>query len=71
MPLLVGEQEAAILDSQSRIANWLYNKLLEIADTLRAVSSEPGQGGGQDALHRTRGLIHGYTCWGTMVFTVS
>ena len=35
MPLLVGEQEAAILDSESRIANWLYNMLLEIANTLR------------------------------------
>ncbi len=35
MPLLVGEQEAAILDSQSRIANWLYNKLLEFANALR------------------------------------
>jgi len=35
MPLLVGEQEAAILDSQSKIANWLYNKLLEQANALR------------------------------------
>ncbi len=31
IPLQVGEQEAAILDSQSRIANWLYNTLLEQA----------------------------------------
>jgi len=35
IPLLVGEREAAILDSQSRIANWLYNKLLEQANALR------------------------------------
>ena len=35
MPLLVGEQEAAILDSQSKIANWLYNTLLEQANALR------------------------------------
>ena len=35
IPLLVGSQEAAVLDSQSRIANWLYNKLLEQANTLR------------------------------------
>jgi hypothetical protein len=25
--LLVGEQDATILDGQSRIANWLYNQL--------------------------------------------
>lgn len=36
IPLLVGEREAAVLDSQSRIANWLYNKLLEQANALRA-----------------------------------
>ncbi len=35
IPLLVGEPEAAILDSQSKIANWLYNKLLERANDLR------------------------------------
>ncbi len=35
IPLVVGEQEAAVLDSQSRIANWLYNKLLEQANVLR------------------------------------
>ena len=35
IPLLVDEQAAAVLDSQSRIANWLYNKLLEIANDLR------------------------------------
>ncbi len=35
MLLLVGEQEAAILDSQSKIANWLYNNLLEQANALR------------------------------------
>jgi len=36
IPLLVGERAAAALDSQSRIANWLYNKLLEQANALRA-----------------------------------
>ena len=36
IPLVVGEREAAVLDSQSRIANWLYNKLLEQANALRA-----------------------------------
>src|SRR5215472_6765554 len=35
IPLLVGEREAAVLDSQSRIANWLYNQLLEQANSLR------------------------------------
>ena len=35
IPLLVAEHEAAVLDSQSRIANWLYNKLLEQANILR------------------------------------
>jgi len=33
--LQVGEGEAAVLDSQSRIANWLYNTLLERANALR------------------------------------
>jgi putative transposase len=33
--LLVDEQDARILDGQSRIANWLYNKLLERANHLR------------------------------------
>ncbi len=35
IPLLVGEHEAAVLDGQSRMANWLYNKLLEQAHALR------------------------------------
>ncbi len=35
IPLVVTEQQAAILDGQSKIANWLYNKLLEIANGLR------------------------------------
>jgi putative transposase len=35
IPLLVSEQDACILDSQSRIANWLYNQLLERANDLR------------------------------------
>ncbi|WP_232796709.1 RNA-guided endonuclease InsQ/TnpB family protein [Kyrpidia spormannii] len=35
MRLEVGEHTAAVLDGQSRIANWLYNHLLEEANTLR------------------------------------
>ena len=33
--LLVDEQDARILDGQSRITNWLYNQLLELANDLR------------------------------------
>jgi putative transposase len=33
--LEVTQAQAAILDSQSKIANWLYNKLLETANDLR------------------------------------
>jgi putative transposase len=33
--LEVTEQQASILDSQSKMANWLYNKLLEVANELR------------------------------------
>ncbi len=35
IPLVVSDHEAAVLDGQSRIANWLYNRLLEIANELR------------------------------------
>jgi len=35
IPLEVTSGQAAILDSQSKIANWLYNKLLEQANVLR------------------------------------
>jgi putative transposase len=35
IPLQVTPEQAAILDSQSKIANWLYNKLLEQANALR------------------------------------
>jgi putative transposase len=35
IPLEVSREQAAILDSQSRIANWLYNRLLETATSLR------------------------------------
>jgi putative transposase len=35
IPLLVSESEATVLNSQSRIANWLYNHLLEQANVLR------------------------------------
>jgi putative transposase len=35
IPLEVAQEQASILDSQSKIANWLYNQLLEQANTLR------------------------------------
>jgi putative transposase len=35
IPLEVTPEQPAILDSQSKIANWLYNKLLEQANALR------------------------------------
>ena len=35
IPLTVTLEQAAILDSQSKIANWLSNKLLEVAHELR------------------------------------
>jgi putative transposase len=35
MRLEVDQQTTAILDGQSRIANWLYNHLLEEANALR------------------------------------
>src|SRR6266700_5278244 len=35
IPLEVTPEQAAILDSQSKIANWLYNQLLEQANALR------------------------------------
>jgi len=35
MRLEVDERTAAVLDGQSRIANWLYNRLLEEANALR------------------------------------
>ncbi|HET8851001.1 MAG TPA: hypothetical protein VFN02_00600, partial [Ktedonobacteraceae bacterium] len=35
IPLTVTLEQAAILDGQSKIANWLYNKLLEVAHELR------------------------------------
>ncbi len=35
IPLTVTPEQVAILDGQSKIANWLYNKLLEVAHELR------------------------------------
>src|SRR6266581_2061958 len=35
IPLQVSPEQAVLLDSQSKIANWLYNKLLEQANALR------------------------------------
>ena len=35
IPLQVTPEQAVLLDAQSKIANWLYNKLLETANDLR------------------------------------
>jgi putative transposase len=56
IPLLVGEQEAAILDSQSRITNWLYNKLLERANDLRTLYRESQDPEVSRTLYTARGL---------------
>src|SRR5215472_9059151 len=63
IPLLVGGQEAAILDAQSKIANWLYNRLLETAHTLRKQYREARATGEQQqadtislTLYTARGL---------------
>ena len=56
IPLLVDEQEAAVLDSQSRIANWLYNKLLEIANDLRTQYRASQDKGVGRTLYTERGL---------------
>src|SRR2546421_8484177 len=56
IPLLASEQEAVILDSQSRIANWLYNELLERANDLRTqYRGRPDKEVGR-ALYTERGL---------------
>jgi putative transposase len=56
IPLLIGEQEAAILDGQSRIANWLYNKLLEQANALRKQYRETQDKQVSLTLYTKRGL---------------
>jgi hypothetical protein len=35
IPLSLDKETIRILDSQSKITNWLYNKLLTIANTLK------------------------------------
>ena len=47
IPLEVTVEQAAILDSQSKIANWLYNRLLETANTLRKQYREARAKGNQ------------------------
>lgn len=63
IPLEVTPQQAAILDSQSKIANWLYNRLLETANTLRKQYREARAKGDQEqadkiglTLYTERGL---------------
>ena len=54
IPLLLAEQEAAVLESQSRIANWLYNHLLEQVNAQRQqYRATQDKAVGEEALHRT------------------
>ena len=54
--LQVGEQEATILDGQSRIANWLYNHLLATANDLRKQYRETQDKAVGKTLYTERGL---------------
>ncbi len=56
IPLVVTEQQAAILDGQSRIANWLYNQLLAIANDLRNQYRETQDNEVGKRLYTKRGL---------------
>src|SRR5215472_7204229 len=63
IPLEVTVEQAGILDSQSKIANWLYNQLLEQATTLRKQYREAKAKGDQErasqiglTLYTERGL---------------
>jgi len=56
IPLLVTKQEAIVLDSQSRIANWLYNRLLEQANALRKRYRETQEKEVGKVLYTERGL---------------
>jgi putative transposase len=56
IPLLIGEQEASMLDGQSRIANWLYNQLLEMANGLRQQYREHQDPAVGRQLYTERGL---------------
>ncbi|HET8851003.1 MAG TPA: hypothetical protein VFN02_00610, partial [Ktedonobacteraceae bacterium] len=54
--LEVTKDQAAILDSQSKIANWLYNKLLEHANALRKQYRETQDKAVGRTLYTERGL---------------
>jgi putative transposase len=54
--LVLSEEQAAILDSQSKMANWLYNKLLEHANTLRKQYRETQDKEVGRTLYTERGL---------------
>src|SRR5437667_143740 len=56
IPLMVTEQQAAILEGQSKIANWLYNKLLERANDLRKQYRETQDKEVGKTLYTERGL---------------
>ncbi len=56
VPLQVTPEQAAILDSQSKIANWLYNKLLEQANALRQQYRETQDQQVSLTLYSKRGL---------------
>ena len=54
--LEAGEHTAAVLDGQSRIANWLYNHLLEEANTLREKFRSTQDPEAAKVLYTERGL---------------
>ncbi|ATY85800.1 transposase [Kyrpidia spormannii] len=56
MLLEVDEHTAAVLDGQSRIANWLYNHLLEEANTLREKFRSTQDPEAAKVLYTKRGL---------------
>ncbi len=56
IPLRVSEHDVAVLDSQSRIANWLYNHLLEQANVLRKQYRETQDKEVGKILYTERGL---------------
>lgn len=56
MRLEVDEHTAAVLDGQSRIANWLYNHLLEEANALRQRYQETQDPDAARVLYTERGL---------------
>lgn len=54
--LYLDEESARVLDGQSKIANWLYNHLLEEAKNLREVYRNTGDSGAGQTLYTKRGL---------------